>query len=159
MSLHNGLMMTAILGRNLLPSNKLLKKSVLCATEHMYRHWPGNVHAWDKIAVGWACSKDVVQQNEVWKEVAKSRGVLECRTIHGKKTCRKTPPYCQIHKTGAKTWERLEAGNRSGGAKGRSWIWTLCWQNAGFPDADTWYVWLPLSFVRIVDANGRHGCQ
>jgi hypothetical protein len=62
--------------------------------------------------VGWACRKDVGQQNEVWKEAAKSQGVLEGRGIDGKKTCRRTTPYCQIHITGGKMWERLEAGNR-----------------------------------------------
>jgi len=65
--------------------------------------------------VGWACRKDVGQQNEVWKEAAKSQGVLEGRGIDGKKRCRRTPPYCQIHRTDGKMWERLEAGNRGGG--------------------------------------------
>jgi len=38
MLLYNGLMMTAILGRNLLPDNKL-KRSVLCVTEHVDIQW------------------------------------------------------------------------------------------------------------------------
>ena len=47
MLLYNGLMKTAILGRNLSPDNKL-KRSVLCVNmstyiEQMYRQWPGNV--------------------------------------------------------------------------------------------------------------------
>jgi hypothetical protein len=64
--------------------------------------------------MGWACRKDVEQQNEVWKGVAKLQVVLGDRGIDGKKTCRRMPPYCQIHKTGGKMWDRLGTGNRGG---------------------------------------------